>query len=229
MPGGIFYRIMACKHIKVYILFACFIDFKKAFDKVVRPALLSKIINIGINGQFYRLIKSMYTNNYVSIKLGNVNKQSETFNTNVGVRQGDCLSPTLFNIFINDVVDEISSKECMPASVNDIQLPCLLYADNLVIFSETATGLQNALSNLEAYCNKWSLDVNVSKTKILIFNKKKTKEKFWFNDSLIDVVREYRYLGLKISYNGSFKSASLDLCSRALKAILRVMSPHRYT
>ena len=46
-----------------------------------------------------------------------------------------------------------------------------MYADDLIIMSEKASGLQSALDKLNTYCDKWDLDINVEKTKIMIFNK----------------------------------------------------------
>ena len=49
----------------------------------------------------------------------------------------------------------------------------LLYADDLVLVSESAAGMQILLNNLEAYCNKWHLLVNSQKSKVMIFNLKR--------------------------------------------------------
>ena len=58
----------------------------------------------------------------------------------------------------------------------------LLYADDTVIFSKTAKGLQNALNMFEKYCELWKLTVNISKTKIVVFMKRKgqVKQDFLF-------------------------------------------------
>ena len=81
-------------------LFTCFVDLRKAFDSVLHQALFLKLKNNGISGLFYNVIKSMYTDNILRVKLGN--KITSEFYSNIGVRQGDTLSPNLFKIFIND-------------------------------------------------------------------------------------------------------------------------------
>ena len=58
-----------------------------------------------------------------------------------GLKQGDILSPMLFNIYINDL-PEIFDQPCDPVSLGNRNISCLLYADDLVIISKTATGLQ---------------------------------------------------------------------------------------
>ena len=54
---------------------------------------------------------------------------------------------------------------------NGTKLNCLLYADDLVILSRSKEGLKNCLKNLEAFNSKWLLDVNLKKTKVMVFNK----------------------------------------------------------
>ena len=55
--------------------------------------------------------------------------------------------------------------------VGFLKLFLLLYADDIVIFSESATGLQNGLNILHDYCNKWKLSVNIDKSNVIIFRK----------------------------------------------------------
>ena len=81
-------------------LFTCFVDFRKAFDSVLHQALFLKLKkNNGISGLLYNIIKIMSTDNILRVKLGN--KITSEFYSNIGVRQGDTLSPNLFKMFIN--------------------------------------------------------------------------------------------------------------------------------
>ena len=99
--------------IKTYIsknkyLYTCFVDFSKAFDSIWREGLIKKIENIGINGNFLNIIKSMYSTTTNSIIYDN--ELSETFPSNKGIKQGDTLSTTLFNLYINDLPDIFKFK-----------------------------------------------------------------------------------------------------------------------
>ena len=61
-----------------------------------------------------------------------------------GVRQGDNLTPNLFKIFINDL-PTIFNANCKPVELEKYSFNCLMYADDVILLSEIADGLQNCL------------------------------------------------------------------------------------
>ena len=130
-------------------LFTCFIDFKKAFDSVLHQALFLKLQNLGITGLFYNIVKNMYMDNILRIKIDN--GLTDAFHSKLGVRQGDTLSPHLFTIFINDLVD-IFDDNCDAVSMGNFNLNCLMYADDVILISKSESSLQNCLNKLEKYC-----------------------------------------------------------------------------
>ena len=87
--------------------FAAFIDFRKAFDFVDRTYLFQKLKLKGILGRMLNAITSMYKNTMSRILLENF--LTDWFITQNGVRQGDTLSPTLFAIFIDDLMQFLNS------------------------------------------------------------------------------------------------------------------------
>ena len=147
-------------------VYAAFVDFQKAYDSVNRDLLFQKIYERGIHGLLYRNIKQMYlkTSYCIKLKSGFLNPIA----SNVGLKQGCPLSPLLFNIFIDDV-STIFNDNCDPVELHDIEINHLLYADDLVILSKSASGLAKSLENLDRYCENWHLKVNVQKTKVIIF------------------------------------------------------------
>ena len=151
-------------------IYTCFVDFKKAFDSVWRQALLYKILKLGIGGNFYNIIKNMYSHTKYSCK--NSNFYREPFLANAGVKQGDNLSPILFNIFIDDIKDYFDEKLTDPVFLNDVSINHLLYAEDLVIMSQSPEGLQHCLDALLKFFNEWKLDLNTRKTKTVIFCRK---------------------------------------------------------
>lgn len=78
----------------------------------------------------------------------------------------------LFNIYINDIPD-IFSQECKPVTLENMSLNCLMFADDILLLSETPKGLQKSIKKLHEYCFNWQLSINTKKTKIMIFKQKK--------------------------------------------------------
>ena len=205
-------------------LYVCFVDFKKAFDSIDRNALFQKIDNKGIGGNFLKLIKDMYSNTLYSCKFGD--SYSEPFLTTLGAKQGDSLGPTLFNIFVDDIKSSfIDNTQTKPVSLGVHTFNHLLYADDLVILSESPTGLQHCLNALDNYCDKWRLNINIKKTKAMILSKTERKAKtdsntylFDLNDNRLELVKEYKYLGLTVTCNGKLNYAAEILSQKARKA-----------
>ena len=97
------------------------------------------------------------------------NELSEPFVSYLGVRQGECLSPCLFSMYLNDKEEEFYLKGVEGIDIFSIKLFLLLYADDMTIFLETEAGLQQGLNVLETYFYRWKLTVNKDKTKVIIF------------------------------------------------------------
>ena len=124
--------------------FAAFIDFQKAFDCVNRTHLFQKLKLKGISGRMLNAVISMYKNTMSSILLENY--MTDWFLTNNGVRQGDTLSPTLFGIFIDELVRCLNSLN-KGVHIGDKNLATLLYADDLVIIASKAATILRLLGN----------------------------------------------------------------------------------
>jgi len=91
-------------------LHCIFIDFSRAFVSVWRIGLWKKLLSSNVNGIFFRVVISMYNNIKFCVFSRNENKYSDDFICNCGVRQGESLSPILFAVFLNDLVDYLDSR-----------------------------------------------------------------------------------------------------------------------
>ena len=206
------------------LLFTCFVDFSKAFDRIPREKLFVKIKQIGITGRFYSILHSMYSNDLSAVKQDYA--CTESFRCYTGVKQGCMLSPTLFNLFISDLTSVINNTDIVePMRAENKSFNTLLYADDLVLISKNASDLQILLNNLENYCSDNSLTVNIDKTKLLIFNnngKRMNNYKFQYSTTQIENVSFYKYLGLIFSAYGNFKIAKQELKKMALKALFQL-------
>ena len=142
----------------------------------------------------------MYVNAKSQVSFKNI--LSDSFPCQVGVRQGENLSPLLFAIYLNDFNNFLSERYNGLTKISDsisnelqvyLKIFCLLYADDTLILAESDKELQKALDSLNTYCNKWELNVNIDKTKVIIFSKGKIKKfkNFKLGDNTIDVVDDY--------------------------------------
>ena len=111
----------------------------------------------------------MYEDLQLSVKLSD--GVTPFFDSLLGVRQGCNLSPLLFNLFVNDISQELKDNSCEPIKLQQKDINCLMYADDLLIISETEAGLDNSLQRLEKYAKRWKLKISQKKTKIMVFNK----------------------------------------------------------
>ena len=205
-------------------IFSCFVDFKKAFDSIWHEGLFLQLIQCGIGGKTYDIIKSMYTNNKFAVKIGN--KHTEFLPQSRGVRQGCSLSPALFNIYINGLAQALDQSAAPGLTLLDTEVKCLLFADDLVLLSPTKEGLQQHLDLLNNFCQSWALSVNPKKTKIMIFQKRPNRQdqhhSFKLNHMPLEHTRDYTYLGINISNTGNFKKAVKDLREKARRAFYAI-------
>ena len=219
-------------------LYCCFVDYKKAFDSVDRATLFRKLINLQVDNRIVRLVVNMYKDAKSRVKVGNF--VTDTFDCNVGLRQGEIMSPLLFAVYLNDLkaflADNNSGLNYMKDFVNlhmgedevDIlcQLFVLLYADDTVVLAESANNLNVSLSKLNEYCERNFLSINVDKTKVVIFSRGVVRvyPQFVLGDNRIDVVNSYKYLGVVFYCNGNFGLAVKTLCTTASNAMFAILS-----
>ena len=155
----------------------------------------------------------MYTNNKCAVKIGK--KHTHFFPQGCGVRQGCSLSPTLFNIYINELVRALQLSAVFGLTLKESEVKCLLFADDLVLLSPIKEGLPQHLDLLHWFCKTWTLAVNLSKTKIMVFQKRSSckdhKYKFHLDTVALEHTKNYTYLGLNISATGNFHKNVNDL------------------
>ncbi len=207
--------------------FAAFVDMEKAFDKVNRQLLFHKLLTLGIDGNFYHSVKSLYKNNEYSVKLNDY--FTDWFNVDMGVRQGDCLSSTLFALFINDLALEIKQME-NGIMINGQNICILIFADDIVLLSNSEKQLQDMLNCLDKWCFKSRVNVNGAKTKIVDFRPKRTLQttfQFKIGDENIHVVNTYKYLGVIFDEFLEFNCAAKTLSGAAGRAIGKLWSVYK--
>lgn len=192
--------------IKKRKLYSFFIDLKAAFDMIDRNALIYKLNEIGLSYNFLSIIRDLYTDTKAVVWDGN--NVSEEFPTVMGLKQGCILSPTFFSLFIDDVTKILPGG----ANVAGLEIKILLYADDIVIFAESREALQLMINRIGKYFETWNLQINLEKSKIMIFSgggRMAKNERWFYHGQQIEVVNEYKYLGVilttKLSWAKHFK------------------------
>ena len=145
-----------------------FIDFEKAFDSISRKLLWPILLKNGIKGRLYKCVRSMYENVTARIRYGAT--FTDYINCTRGVKQGDVCSPVLFSLFINELALDIiyNGRHRVSLSNDFVQLVILLFADDMILLSETVIGLQTQLNNLFSAASRLQLKVNMNKSNIVV-------------------------------------------------------------
>ena len=206
-------------------LYTCYIDFTKAFDTVIWEILWKKLTKLGISedGKFLKMLKAIYAK--VTAQIITPFGLTPKITLFKGLRQGCILSPLLFILFINDIKDYLSQTNGHEMFIGNFSISHLLFADDLVIFSQSIIGLQRYLDTLDQYCKTFKLNINLSKTFIVVYRKggKPAKAEKWHIDKVpIKTVPHFKYLGIIFSTTLSWTKAQSDLAGRARKAMFLI-------
>ena len=186
------------KHKKIYI---CFIDYKKAFDRVYHAKLLETLKKLEIDGKDLNLIMNLYWQQTASIKTDE--GQSSSFNIKRGVRQGCVLSPNLFNVYTEKIFKEFEDLpgiKMFGEYINNLR-----YADDTVLLAESEEELQTLVNAVKEGSLKYGLEMNTKKTKTMVIRKdinEVVNVKIKVDGVILEQVEKYQYLGQIITEDG---------------------------
>ena len=121
-----------------------------------------------------------------------------------------------------DGIKEIFDDSCDPVKLFDSPLSHLMYAGDLVLMATSQEGLNKCLSKLEKFCDTWQLEVNIKKSKVVIFNPAGriiSGLNFPYQGKNLEIVKSYCYLGIDLVCSGTFRTARINLLEKAQKAL----------
>lgn len=188
---------IAATHGKLHLTF---VDLTKAYDHVPIDRLWYVLASTPINATLINAVKQLYTNTTACVKY--CGATSDAFPTTKGLRQGCAISPTLFNIYLQEALKEWRKKcKNMGIPLNETTLYTLHFADDQVVLSQDAEDMEYMTRKLIEQYQEWGLTVNMEKTQYMVIGEE-GKDLQLNNGMVIKACEEYTYLGSKIHISG---------------------------
>lgn len=200
-------------------LYITFIDFKKAYDSVHRPSLLKILRNFGLHPKLIRLIELTLTNTNSKIKFRG--EMSEPFQVKTGLRQGDGLSPLLFNCALEYIMREwykLNPKNIVIGrKIDNINLNCLGFADDLALLANNFQETKQQIKSLQDLAQCIGLKISFEKTEVMS-TQPPLANKITVGNQDIKIVEKFKYLGEIITYNLNEKPSWQNRIDKLIKA-----------
>lgn len=150
-----------------------------------------------IPAKLVRLVKVCVQNSKFKVKFNSV--MSEVFPIETGLRQGDALSPILFNIAMQSVIRKVQ-KDSIGLKIENQNMVIAAYADDIIIMGETEDQVRNSASKLIEEGKSIGLNINEDKTKYLIVSRKQHRQNsISVGDMTFEKVPNFKYLGVDVN------------------------------
>ena len=193
---------------------AVFFDLSSAFDKVWKEGLLYKLAKAGINSRMYSWIRSFLFKRTARVKTDHC--LSKKVLLREGVPQGGVLSPTLFLVYMNDIIDVITRH-----------VSNSLHADDLALWTVSeytpcaTVRMQQTVTNIDKWTRDWGLLVNSTKTCVTLFSLSPKKEhvQLSLHDVILPITENPRFLGVTLDTRLTWKPQLDTMEERSIKKL----------
>ena len=212
-------RVLVEKHLHHQRdLFHNFIDFKKAFDRVWHDGLWQVMRNFNFDTHLIEIIQALYQDATSAVLLNN--NRGDFFKTTVGVRQGCLLSPVLFNIYLENIMQETLFDFHTSITIGGRPICNLRFADDIDLMGGSEAELQDLTTRLEETSTAYGMEVSAEKSKILVnSHNQQAPTNIMLNGQKLEEVDNFKYLGSNLSKDGSSTKEikiRLDLATSAM-------------
>ena len=209
-------------------LHICFIDITKAYDSVDRETAWKALLHRGAPPKIVELLRDMHTETRYAVRAPGLGI-GDTFSVETGFKQGDVISPMLFNLYMDCVIREVMPKikslgitfryvingalhetDSRVLGEEDL-LWILLYADDIALMSDDANKLQRMVTALHLAFQRWGLLISVGKTKSMTVYVPRPGEEpppkpiIYVGGHRVEHVHKFKYLGQILSSDGKLK------------------------
>jgi Reverse transcriptase (RNA-dependent DNA polymerase). len=193
-------------------IYISFVDFKKAYDSIDRGLLMEILREYGVDQKTLNLIGLTLINTTSKVKFrGEI---SRPFQIRTGLRQGDGLSPTLFNVVLDKIMKTLWTKNNSGAVIGtknkNVKIKCLAFADDLALLAETEQEAIAQIDELKEIAERVGLQISFTKTEMMSTNKDFRRRTVKTKYGRIKTTKQFKYLGETISNNGVDKMAIED-------------------
>lgn len=193
-------------------LIITFVDFKKAYDSIDRSTIFNILEEMGADDKTIAITRETLADTTSKVKFAG--ELSRTFQIKTGARQGDGLSPLLFNCVLEKVIrewrkrnDTDKIKKVKIGRSKDLEIDCLAFADDLAILSDNLDDAIKQINNLKEIAEKSGLQISFEKTEyITSVNTAPTYMETKYGK--IKKVLKFKYLGEINQPNGLDKEAN---------------------
>ena len=190
---------------------AVFFDLSKAFDSIPHEGILDSLRHVGVHGPLLKWFSSYLSDRQQRVVLDG--QRSPLIKISSGVPQGSILGPLLFIIYM----DHISNVTLSPKT------RIILYADDILLYAPITAkfSLQSDIDAISSWISSAGLSLNLSKTKFLVLSRKRCPPSLSLRvaGSSIVQVTSFKYLGVTISSNLSWRSHINNVCSKAKRQV----------
>ena len=201
-------------------LFHNFIDFKKAFDRVWHEGLWHVLKSYNIETGLIEMIQALYNNATSAVFINN--QIGDFFRTTVGVRQGCLLSPTLFNLFLEKIMQETLHDHVTTISIAGRPICNLRFADDIDLMAGSQSELQDLTNKLAHNAGAYGMEISTAKSKVMVNSLNNAHANITLDGEQLEEVDEFKYLGATLSKDGTCSKEIRTRIALATAAMARL-------
>jgi len=175
------------------ILYNNFIDFKQAFDSVWQQGLWAVLRNFGVPEELVELLEDLYSKSMSAVRIDG--ELTKWFRVTMGVRQGCGLSPYLFNLILEAVMNLALKDTEIGGNINGKMINNLRFADDIDLIAEEKHQLQELTDRVQNSSKRFGLKIKGEKMKTMTIGKIPEKMEVKIEGETLEQVTEFAYLG----------------------------------